>query len=138
VNPNAFSVTIATKDRLAVFSDVAFGLTCVDLLRNLRRETGCAIYAYCLMPDHVHLLIGTVASTPLPKLIGSWKSRCYRAGRSHGIADPFWQRSFYDHAVRTNQDLRTAAAYVLGNPVRAGMVADFHQYPLCGSMEFDL
>ena len=129
---------MATKGRRAVFSDIAFGLTCVELLRKLRRDTGCAIYAYCLMPDHVHLLIGTVASIPLSRLLGSWKSRCCRAAWGHGITDTFWQRSFYDHAVRTNQDLRAAAAYVLGNPVRAGIVADFHEYPLCGSMEFDL
>jgi len=28
------------------------------------------------------------------------------------------------------------AMYVLGNPVREGLVEDFHDYPLCGSLEF--
>jgi REP element-mobilizing transposase RayT len=90
------------------------------------------------MPDHVHLLIGTTPATPLPSFIGAWKSRTYQARRLLGFGDPFWQRSFFDHAVRTREDLRAAATYILGNPVRAGIVAEFHQYPLCGSMEFNL
>ncbi len=51
---------------------------------------------------------------------------------------PFWQRSFYDHALRTDEDLVHTARYVLANPVRAGLVHDFRDYPLCGSLEFDL
>ena len=133
-----FSVTIATQGRGDIFRDISFGLDCIYILRVLRRESGCPIYAYCLMPDHVHLLVGTSAKTPLPRFVGAWKSRCYRAGRLRGYVDPFWQRSFYDHAIRADEDLRVAARYVLANPVRAGLVSDFRLYPLCGSMEFEI
>jgi hypothetical protein len=50
----------------------------------------------------------------------------------------FWQRSFYDRALRDREDVFSAAMSILGNPVRAGLVKDFHDYPLCGSMEFEL
>ncbi len=49
-----------------------------------------------------------------------------------------WQRSFFDHALRREEDLRKAAEYVLNNPVRDGLVEDRRDYPLCGSFEFDL
>jgi hypothetical protein len=40
--------------------------------------------------------------------------------------------------LRDEDDIIKVALDILGNPVRAGFVADFHDYPLCGSMEFDL
>jgi REP element-mobilizing transposase RayT len=89
------------------------------------------------MPDHAHLLVGVTELLPLPKLVGTWKSRCYRAARQQGRMQPFWQRSFYDHALRTDEDLVRTARYVFANPVRAGLVLDSHDYPLCGSLEFD-
>jgi hypothetical protein len=41
-------------------------------------------------------------------------------------------------SLRDEENVVSTAFYILGNPVRAGLVADFHDYPLCGSMEFDL
>jgi REP element-mobilizing transposase RayT len=108
-----FSVTIATNPRSPVFSDVPFGLNCVEHLRDVRDRTGTRVYAYCLMPDHVHLLLGIAPRTPLPSVIGSWKSLCFTARRKRGIKEPFWQRSFYDRALRKNEDLIDAAFYIL-------------------------
>ncbi len=50
----------------------------------------------------------------------------------------FWQRSFFDHALRQDEDMKRAVLYILGNPVRKGLVQHFHDYPLCGSFVFDL
>ncbi len=133
-----FSVTIGTSPRAEIFSDISFGLECVSLLREVRATNGLLIYAYCLMPDHVHLLAAMASRAPISVAIGSWKSRCYQARRNRGESKRFWQRGFYDHAVRDDRDLITAARYVLENPVRAGLVKDFQDYPLCGSMEFSL
>jgi len=133
-----FSVTIGTSPRTEIFSDISFGLECVKLLREVRATNGLLTYAYCLMPDHVHLLSAMASRAPISVAIGSWKSRCYQARRNRGEAKRFWQRGFYDHAVRDDRDLTAAALYVLENPVRAGLVKDFHDYPLCGSMEFSL
>jgi putative transposase len=130
-------VTIGVRNREPVFKDIDYGLCCVDLLRDLRSGGG-RIYAYCFMPDHVHLLIGVRSGIALPDLIRTWKSRCYRIRRGLGMVDPFWQRSYFDHAIRDDEDLRAAAEYVLQNPVRAGIARSFREYPLCGSLEFDL
>ncbi|MEE4266300.1 MAG: hypothetical protein V2I56_26670, partial [Desulfobacteraceae bacterium] len=42
---------------------------------------------------------------------------------------PFWQRHYHDHAVRQAEDLHSMVIYVLHNPVRAGLINDFHDYP---------
>jgi REP element-mobilizing transposase RayT len=133
-----FSVTIGTSPRRDVFNDIAFGLEGVRLLGELSFHKGIRVFAYCLMPDHVHVLVESHAGCPLPSFVGAWKSRCYHEWRERGNRRSFWQRSFYDHALRTEEELRATALYILSNPVRKRLVEDFHDYPLCGSFVFDL
>jgi putative transposase len=132
-----FSVTIATAARSPFFTDVAFGHECVSLLRAAREAGRFCLYAYCLMPDHVHLLVGIGPGSDLTAEIGRWKSLCTLARRRRGLADAMWQRSFYDHALRKEEDVRVAARYILENPVRAGLVSRIEEYPLSGSFEFE-
>ena len=132
----AFSVTIGTSPRSPVFADLELGLACVVELQALAAASSTRIRAYCLMPDHVHLLL-QIGEMPLPAFVQAWKSRCYRLRRARGMAGTFWQRSFYDHALRSEEDLRRAAEYILANPIRKGLVADGETYPLSGSMVFE-
>jgi REP element-mobilizing transposase RayT len=131
----AFSVTIATRNRVPFFLDMGFGSHCVDLLRRVCDSTQTKCFAYCLMPDHVDLLLG-LGDFSLSSVVGSWKSLCYQARNAIEPGEVLWQHSFFDRAVRKQDDLRQAAEYVLNNPVRAGLVADFRAYPLCGSFEY--
>ncbi len=133
-----FSVTIATRDRERVFEDRLVATRCIEALRAVRARKGNPVYAYCLMPDHAHVLVGIVRDASLPSFVASWKSLCYQARRTLGNAQPFWQRGYFDHAVRSDEDVRTAALYILNNPVRRQLVCDFHDFPFGGSLEFDL
>ena len=69
-----------------------------------------------LMPDHLHLLISFPPDTDLRKLIANWKKLL---ARKLQIA---WQRDFFEHRVRAEENLREKADYILNNPVRAGLV----------------
>ncbi|MGD1148329.1 MAG: transposase [Thermoanaerobaculaceae bacterium] len=133
-----FSVTLGTHPRADTFRDIGFGIKCIQLLDELSARTGNRVFAYCLKPDHVHLLVESTSNSPLPSFVGAWKSECYRVQRQEGESRRFWQRGFYDHALRRSDDLRDAALYILFNPVRKGLVADFHSYPLCGSFVFEV
>ena len=133
-----FSITIGTSPREPVFADISFGLACVNLLRDIRDKHGLLVYAYCLMPDHVHLLAAMTSRESITGAIRAWKSLCYRERHRRGDSARFWQRCFYDHDIRDDEGLFDVATYVLENPVRAGLVKNFHDYPLCGSLEFDV
>ncbi len=74
----------------------------------------------------------------LPDFVGRYKSLCYHARSHRENKNRFWQRGYFDHAVRQMEDLRAAARYILLNPVRKGLVEHYRQYPLCGSLEWDL
>jgi len=47
-----------------------------------------------------------------------------------GHAGPIWQPGYYDHALRTEESLVAAARYIIGNPLRAGLVTRIGDYPL--------
>src|SRR5262249_2595066 len=123
-----FSITIGTSPRAPIFQDLEFGRLCVLALKDLRDRTSTGVYAYCFMPDHVHLLLGIPAGTPLTAFVRSFKSLCYRIRRQRGQPVPFWQRSFYDQALREPDRLLDAALYILNNPVRDGITSSAGDY----------
>ena len=138
-NPGTvYSITIATRRRNPVFIDLPFSKACLAILKEMSVYSEVRVFAYCMMPDHIHLLLGTSAEGSIVPFLGSWKSRCYRERRRLGLSRRFWQRSFYDHILRSDEDLRRAAQYILENPVRAGLVRDVGDYPLSGSFEWDI
>ena len=85
--------------------------------------------AFVLMPDHLHWLMVLRAPT-LEAVVRRFKSASARTvnqmRRAQGQA--LWQIGFHDHALRAEEDLRAAARYLVGNPVRAGLVDSVMDY----------
>jgi REP element-mobilizing transposase RayT len=84
-----FSITIGTSPKAPIFADVSFGLACVELLKEVREKQGLRVYAYCLMPDHVHLLAAMTSREPISSAVKSWKSLCYGERRRRGRSATF-------------------------------------------------
>lgn len=68
------------------------------------------------MPDHLHTLISFSKEQNLTKTIATWKEI---TAKKTGIS---WQRDFFDHRLRSAQELQEKEAYILQNPVRKGLV----------------
>jgi len=126
-----FGVTVATWQSRPVFDDVAFGMECVDLLAPALGRAGAALHAWCLMSDHGCLLVGVPQRASLPAAVTLWKSLCGQAWRRRG-GRSLWQRGYAERLLPDARALREAAAYLLTKPVRAGLVRDPADYPLCG------
>ena len=96
-----------------------------------RDGTHYDLVAYCLMPNHVHaVLVLPDDAPPLVTTLQSLKARtAVRANHLLGRAGPFWQPETYDHIVRDAEEGRRIVAYVLNNPVKAGWVATWEQWP---------
>jgi putative transposase len=94
---------------------------------------GFAVFTYCFMPDHVHLVVcATIESADLRMIMTRWKQRAgYEYKQRTG--KHLWQPSYFDHVLRDDEDTHRAMRYVLENPVRKGIVAEFHEYPFSGS-----
>jgi putative transposase len=79
------------------------------------------LYAWVIMPNHVHVVFEPKA--PLPDIMQWLKGRTSRvANRILGrTGKPFWQDESYDHWIRSTQELDEVIAYVETNPVNAGL-----------------
>jgi putative transposase len=128
-----YSLTFCAQNRRSVFVDAD---VVTDLLEQILIAAGAwhfEIFAYCFMPDHLHLLVtGTSDSADLIAFAHDVKQRvAYRYLRNHD--GRLWQKGFYDHIVRDREAFLTIAKYILENPVRAGIVAAPRDYPFSGS-----
>jgi len=94
----------------------------VDCLKKLRKLFRFNVYIYCLMPDHFHGLIGPGESVrTLGSICGSFKSLSPREYWSWGDGK-LWQRQFFDHIIRNQQDFEETLDYIRLSPVRRGLV----------------
>jgi REP element-mobilizing transposase RayT len=71
---------------------------------------------FLLMPDHCHALISFSPEIEMRKSISDWKRY---TSRKFGID---WQRDFFDHRIRDDENLDEKAYYIRMNPVRKGIV----------------
>ncbi len=106
-----------------------------ELLFPTAQTHGFRVWAYCFMPDHLHLLVqGTMLRVSLPQFVREFKQRTSFAFR-HQHRRPLWQRSYYDHVLRDDEDVLTVARYIFENPLRKGLVQEFRGYPFSGPPE---
>jgi putative transposase len=85
--------------------------------------------AAVVMPDHLHFVAGLKIGS-LANIMHSLKR--HTAKKINILLEregPFWQSQYHDHAVRKDEDLNELVLYTLHNPVRAGLVKDFRDYP---------
>jgi putative transposase len=131
-------VTIATRGKRAIFSDGNLAGDFVALLRAACEENNMPLYAYCVMPDHAHFLLSASETKGVIEFVREIKSLSTRLVWQHGCKGSIWQRSFYDHFLRREEDCLVVAKYVIDNPVRRDIVQEWTDYPFSGSLVYEL
>ncbi len=133
LGPHCYFATFCTFQRRATFGNArAARLTLMQFRRTARAE-GFALLAYCLMPDHAHLLVqGTTATCDFRKFVKRAKQATGQF-YAHRIGGPLWQEGFHERVLRRDTDLREVARYIVWNPVRAGLTSTPGEYPYLGS-----
>ena len=127
-------VTIGTSDRYAWFQRYpALCKQAAILLGELSKNRGGLLYAWCLMPDHVHIL---VQDDDLIGMVRIFKGRMTPKSRLLEPSRKLWQKSFHDHILRKEESVLNVADYIWQNPVRAGLVDHPSQYIWSGSEEW--
>jgi len=102
---------------------------------NYRNGKVFTLDAYSIMSNHFHLVF-----KPLPKLKGKYHSLseimhslkiriALEANKILNREGQFWQHENYDHVVRDDAEWQRIVQYVVYNPVKAGLVKDWHDWP---------
>jgi REP element-mobilizing transposase RayT len=80
------------------------------------------LFAWCVMPNHVHAVLQPLPGHELPQILHSWKS--YTAKEINKLLEikgEFWGIEYYDHLIRDERDFSAQIEYALANPSKAGL-----------------
>lgn len=94
------------------------------------------LLAWCIMPNHVHVLISVNGEYSLSQILHSWRS--YTAHAANGIlgrTGQFWMSEYFDRYIRDQDHYCRVVNYIANNPVKAGLVKSPEDWPWCGSRE---
>jgi putative transposase len=126
--PYPFLLTTCTHARKLIFTNLEFAAVAVDAIVQYSPKYNMQLFAYCLMPDHLHVLAQPEGAFPITRYIKSIKGKTTFELHKLGYKGSVWQRGFNDHVVRISEDLNTVIKYILENPVRSGLASLFYHY----------
>jgi putative transposase len=122
----AYHVLNRRVGRLPLFEKPADYAAFETILQEVHHETGIRIAAYCLMPNHWHLLLWPRQDGELSevlRLITVTHTQRWHAHRRTAGTGPVYQGRFKSFPVQTDDHFLTVARYVERNPLRAKLVA---------------
>jgi putative transposase len=128
-----YFLTFCTFERRKAFSDPKTATCVLTPFRRTAQTSAFVILAYCIMPDHVHLLVeGTTSSADFTRFVKRLKQSSGQI-YSRSTKQRLWQEGYYDRVLRPTDDAKLVARYIVANPVRAGLVRGLAEYPHIGS-----
>jgi REP element-mobilizing transposase RayT len=124
-----YHLTTRGVDRRAIFLDDDDRRFFLRLLDRVVRRDGFVIHAYCLMTNHVHLLVETPhanVARGMQRLLGHYaREHNARAGRRGHL----FERRYLDRLVETEEHLISTARYLARNPVEARLCDHPSEWP---------
>jgi putative transposase len=132
-----YFITLCCAERRLTFGDSGRASWIIDHLRRESAAHGFAVHAYCVMPDHLHVLVmGLDETSDLLVFLKQLKQKSgYEFRRKFHLY--LWQKKFYDHILRQEDSVPRVAGYIWMNPVRKGFCSDPREYPYSGSFVAD-
>lgn len=126
--------TLNVLHRKWLFKDTETHCAVLGCMERSAEENQVAVPVYCFMPDHVHIIVqGLNESSDIWRFVvafkqySGWWLKCNRPRFR-------WHRSFWDHLVQDDRDLKNQVRYVILNPVKGGLVEDWAAYPYVGAV----
>ena len=118
---NTVFVTVCVSERKKLLGRILEPKTEAELPTVVLSEIGkvveqytgtiSGIEKYVVMPNHVHMIVTNAEGESISKKLQAWKSLITKQ-----IGENIWQRSFYDHVIRDEEDFRVRWKYIADNP----------------------
>jgi hypothetical protein len=154
--PGAYFITICTHGQKSLFGEIVDGVMnlnqfgdIVDQVMNTLqiRYPNLEVSPYVIMPNHVHLIlnvndVGAIHELPLPNpitmverrkmtlpiVVGYFKMNTAKSINlfRHTPGQPVWQRNFYEHIIRNEQDMQMISEYIIANPAARSTDLEIH------------
>jgi len=126
-------ITICTDLRRPHLAGAEFASRVVGILKECAASTSFLLHAYCVMPDHMHILAeGGRLEANVLQFVRIFKIRTafeFRKARKLRL----WEKSFYDHILRRADAVEDVASYIWWNPVRKNLCSKPSEFAFSGS-----
>jgi putative transposase len=129
VDNACYHVTTRGNQKQTVFREEDDYRKYLEVLKRAMRKYDIQVYSYCLMCNHVHLLIEPKSGRAISKFM-QWMNRGYAAyfNTKYEAVGHLWQGRFRSKPILKDEYLINCALYIEANPVRAGLVEDLAKY----------
>ena len=130
--------TICVKDKKCLFTDSVIVDKFLKYLDEAIKKYACKNLVYVFMPDHLHIVLeGNCADSDVWKSIVLFKQKTgfWLRKNKPGF---HWQKDFFDYLHRKEDDFKKHITYILNNPTRKGLAADWQDYQFKGSLDYPL
>jgi putative transposase len=126
----AYFVTFCHHDRQPILNQPEIARILQETWETLpQRFPHLILDEFIIMPDHIHFILWLnttrKSNVTLGRVVGAYKSLTARAIleylRAGGKAssEHFWQRNYYEHIIRNDEDLNQTREYIQNNPLKA-------------------
>jgi len=128
-NSGVYHIMLRGINRQQIFEDDEDYSRFLETLAKYREECGYSLYGYCLMPNHVHLVLreGKQPLETIMRRIGA--SFVYWYNAKYARTGHLFQDRFKSEPVESDAYLLTVIRYVHWNPVKAGLCSTLEAYP---------
>jgi REP element-mobilizing transposase RayT len=104
--------------------------TLIECLLEWRSELDFKLFAFVVMPEHVHMLCMPTETAGLRSIVMNVKrDSAWQINRLLRRSGRFWRGEFFDHWMRTKAQAARTVEYIHENPVRRGLVKRPEDYP---------
>lgn len=123
-----YHVVLRGINKQTIFEDEEDYEMFLVTLNQYKKKSGYKLFAYCLMSNHIHLLMKTLDETlgQIFKRIGA--SYVYWYNQKYDRTGPLFQGRFMSEAVETDEYLMAVLRYIHQNPIKAGIVSKLENY----------
>ncbi|MEI8654050.1 transposase [Pseudoalteromonas sp. Hal273] len=124
-----YSITLVAHKRENIFISMDINRLIITEMKKIETQEAAKTIAFVIMPNHIHWLIQLGTKKALSDVIKLFKGRCSKVTRNDLGMYKLWQRNYYDHMIRNENDLLNNARYIIANPLRAKIVDKIASYP---------
>lgn len=125
-----YSITKAVRFRRPVLATDSSAEILLSSWQFLRKRERIKVFAFCIMPDHYHLVLCLMPGQSLSKVMeDTGKFTAHELNKLLQRQGQFWQDGFHDHRCRNEIELHDLCLYAEHNPVRKELVIKAEEWP---------